>query len=163
MTVTPAMAMKRRQVRLEQVSDLRREVELICTHRVRTLGEWNEAQILDHVAKLIEFAYAGFPFRAPWIVRVLARRLLLSRCMRKGFKPGFKLPASARILLPDPDITLAAAAARMGAVLARLERGEPMTHPSPVFGPLTHDQWVRLQLRHAEHHFSFILPEEQPR
>jgi hypothetical protein len=34
-------------------------------------------------------------------------------------------------------------------------RDTPPTMNNPVFGPLTHDQWVQLNLRHAELHLSF--------
>lgn len=154
--------MERRQLRFAEVSDLRRELETICTHRVKTLGAWNEAQIVQHVTRLMEFSYNGFPFRAPWYARLIARRFL-PRFLNKGFTPGFKLPSRAGALLPDDAVTLAAAAAQMAALLGRLERGEPMSQPSPIFGPLTHEQWVQLHLRHAEHHFSFVIIEEQSR
>lgn len=152
------MAVKRRPLHLSDVAELRTEVEAICTRPVRTLGNWTEAQIVQHVARMMEFAYAGFPFKASRYVRPVAR-LYLPRLLRKGFTPSFRLPERARALLPDDAVSLAQAAAQMGAVLGRLDRGEPMTQPHPLFGVLSPEQWVQLHLRHAEHHFSFVILE----
>lgn len=151
--------MERRKLQLASIADLRRETEAICTRPVRTVGAWTESQIVQHVARLIQFSYDGFPFRAPWFLRLIARRLL-PHFLERGFKPGIHLPARARPLLPDETVTLEAAAGQIRAMLERLERGDRITNPSPIFGPLTHEQWVRLHLRHAEHHFSFVIPEE---
>jgi hypothetical protein len=47
---------------------------------------------------------------------------------------------------------------RYRAALERLAREAP-TQPNVVFGPLTHDQWIKLNLRHAELHLSFCQPQ----
>jgi hypothetical protein len=39
-------------------------------------------------------------------------------------------------------------------VLERLRR-EPPTGPHVIFGRLPHEDWIKLQLRHAELHLSF--------
>ena len=44
--------------------------------------------------------------------------------------------------------------------MARIEGGERMSKPSPVFGPMTHEEWEQLHCRHAELHFSFIHKDE---
>ena len=41
--------------------------------------------------------------------------------------------------------------------IQRLEKTPPPM-PSPVFGPMTHDEWKRLAMRHAELHLSFFKP-----
>ena len=38
----------------------------------------------------------------------------------------------------------------------RVLAGDRMTHPSPIFEKLTHDEWVTLQLGHCSMHLSFI-------
>jgi hypothetical protein len=38
-------------------------------------------------------------------------------------------------------------------------RGECPANVSPVFGRLTHGEWVQLNLRHAELHLGFLVPE----
>jgi hypothetical protein len=48
--------------------------------------------------------------------------------------------------------------ARLQAAYHRLATETP-THTSPVFGPLTHQQWIKFHLRHAELHLSFFHPQ----
>jgi hypothetical protein len=65
-----------------------------------------------------------------------------------------KLPGGTVGLEPmDPDEGLR----RFRAALDRLRATAP-TMPNPVFGPLTHEQWIQLSLRHAELHLSFQCP-----
>ena len=51
-----------------------------------------------------------------------------------------------------------AGANRFRAGFARLKADCP-TCNNPVFGVLTHDQWIQLNLRHAELHLSFQIPQ----
>jgi hypothetical protein len=55
-----------------------------------------------------------------------------------------------------PGVTFEDGMARMRSALARLERGERMSHPSPWLGPLTHDQWIRINLSHTQMHLGFM-------
>jgi len=36
---------------------------------------------------------------------------------------------------------------------------EPPASPNVIFGHLTHAEWTALQLRHAELHLGFLIPE----
>jgi hypothetical protein len=49
-------------------------------------------------------------------------------------------------------------ASRLRRAIDRLERDQSPPHPSPVFGPMSHDEWIRLNLRHAELHLGFLHP-----
>ena len=46
---------------------------------------------------------------------------------------------------------------RFRAAMDRLRTTAPAA-PNPVFGRLTHEQWIQLNLRHAELHLGFHLP-----
>jgi hypothetical protein len=54
-------------------------------------------------------------------------------------------------------ITAQEALEQLRKAVARL-RAEKMTARHPVFGRITHDEWARLHLRHAELHLSFAVP-----
>jgi hypothetical protein len=153
----------RRVVRLETLDDLAAEVERVVRQaeagRVRTLGNWTAAQVLQHVGRLVEFALDGFSFVYPWPTRLLVCLLRLVSwrwLVALAFRPGYRNPPAAAALEPDPGVTLPEAAAYLRRQLGRLAEGERMTHPSPAEGPLTHEQWVYVQLRHAELHLSFL-------
>jgi hypothetical protein len=47
---------------------------------------------------------------------------------------------------------------RMRRVMERLKVEAP-TMPHSLFGPLTHEEWIASQLRHAELHLGFLAPE----
>ena len=51
-----------------------------------------------------------------------------------------------------------AAVARLGRSIDRVLSGARMEAPSPIFGPLTHAEWMALQCRHSELHLSFLHP-----
>jgi hypothetical protein len=47
---------------------------------------------------------------------------------------------------------------RYRSALERLKKETP-TAPNVIFGALTHEEWIALNLRHAELHLGFLLPE----
>ena len=75
--------------------------------------------------------------------------------LRHGMRPGFKLPRRFAFLQPEPAVSWGQAVDDLRAAVDRAETHR-MTHPSPVFGRLSHEQWVRLHCRHAEMHFGFL-------
>lgn len=159
-TNSAARVAGRRHVQLRSVADLRREVEAIIAAAqngtIRAGGNWSAPQILRHVAQVIAFSYDGFPSRPPWPIRWMGRlwfRLRRRQVLEKPFPPGFR---TMNEMLPEPDVSLERAAAQFRALLLRLEAGEPIVRASPLFGKLTHTEWMQLHLRHAELHFSFI-------
>jgi hypothetical protein len=108
----------------------------------------------------MEFSFGGFPFRYPrpvrWparLLRVLSWRWLLAL----AFRPGFRNPPVAEALEPDPGVSLAEAVRYVRGQLERLSSGERMTAANPSMGPLSHEQWVEVHLRHAELHLSFLV------
>jgi hypothetical protein len=157
----------RRSVRLRTAADLAAEVQRVAeaatAGRVRTLGSWSPAQILWHVGRLIELSFDGFPFRYPWPVRWVARllRMLSWRwLLALAFRPGFRNPPVAQALEPGPAVPLAEAVRYVRDQLERISSGEQMTAANPSMGPLSHEQWVELHLRHAELHLSFLRFEQ---
>lgn len=156
----------RRVVRLRTLDDLLADADRVVAaanaSRAQPAGNWSAAQILQHVGRLIEFSFDGFPFQYPatyrWssrLVRLISWRWLLAL----AFRPGFRNPPAAAALEPDPGVTLADAAAYLRRQVGRVQSGERMTAASPAEGPVSHEQWVTAHLRHAELHFSFVLLE----
>ena len=72
----PHTTPRRRNVRFESIDDLAEEIDrLVAAQREGHLvanGNWTPAQILDHLARFMEFSYEGFPFRASWPVRAVS-------------------------------------------------------------------------------------------
>jgi hypothetical protein len=157
----------RRAVQFDSVEALNAEIDrIVAAHaagRLRATGNWTSAQIFEHVARLIEFSYDGFPFRAAWHVRAVshvAKWIAWKPFVRFALRPGHKLKGGEQALLPDANADFAAATARLRAALVRIERGERMLQPSPYEGSISHEQWIYGHLRHAELHLSFLQLDE---
>jgi hypothetical protein len=94
--------------------------------------------------------------RPPWWMRAMMP------LMKGGFLNN-KLPAGVRI--PDaPSGTFGVepmptdeALQQLKPALERMERERP-TLQNPMFGHMSHDDWIKLNLRHAELHLSFFHP-----
>ncbi|MEO0963711.1 MAG: DUF1569 domain-containing protein [Planctomycetota bacterium] len=151
----------RREVRYGTLDDALADVEaLVAAGPVRALGNWTAAMNVQHVAFPIGFAVDGYPPEAaktPFLVKTMMR-LMKNRVLEKGFGPGIKPPPDiAKTFAPDPDVTMDAALELFRANLAAA-RQRGMAQPNPLLGRLTPDEYERFNCRHAELHFSFIVP-----
>ncbi len=127
-----------------------------------TTGNWSIGQIGDHCARFIRFAIDGFEGRAPGPVRFFARLLLLKKAVGdEPISPGFQLPKKASSMLPTPGITDEEGLGELRKQIKRVLAGKAMTQDSPLLGPLTHEQWTRLQCKHCALHLGFIDPGNQ--
>jgi len=145
--------------RFESLEDILAHVEAVDPQRVVARGGWTPAQVVEHVATLIEFSIDGFPFKGPAPLRLIGR-LLKRHTLQRGIKPGIKFPRTfAPYLNPPADVTWTQALEHLCQLVQRLRRGETMDAPSPIFGPMTDPQWRALHCRHAELHFSFLAEE----
>lgn len=128
-----------------------------------TTGNWTPGQNFEHLGKFLEFAYDGFPTKAPPPVRWIGRLMFKKKATQteEPIPSGFKLPRQASALLPRDDITDRDGLAYLRAQIARVQHGETMTQTSPLLGKLTHEEWVTLQRKHMALHLSFLHPDGQ--
>jgi hypothetical protein len=154
----------RRTLRFESINQVMVEVDRLAeaehAGRLRRLGNWTLGQTLAHLAAWAEYGYTGVPLQVPfflrWVLR-LRKRTFLYGPMRAGVRiPGVE----GGTLATDP-VPLDEGLGRFRSVMARLQAEAP-TAPSPVFGSLTHDESIALNLRHAELHLGFLIPEQAP-
>ena len=157
---------ERRKLRFESVDDALGEagrlVESERAGRLGRVGNWSLGQSLGHLATWANFAFEGYPsaVRAPLPVRMILR-LMRGRILNEGMMSGVKIrgiPEGTLGLDPmDPDEGLR----RFRAAMERLRSTAP-TIDNPAFGRLTHEQWIQLNLRHAELHLGNLLPQASP-
>jgi hypothetical protein len=151
-----------RTLKFTSLDDIRREAERIAAAEragaLRRSGNWTAGQTFGHLAAWIDFAFDGYPpqIRPPWFVRALAP-LAKGRFLSKPLPRGFRIPKVEGGTVATEPLTLDEGLSRLTAALDRLERSAP-THPNPVFGPLTHEQWKQAHLRHAELHLGYLHP-----
>lgn len=150
----------RREVHYDSIDAFLADAEHLAHVNHHTVGKWTYAQILDHLARSMRCGFDGYGFRAPWFVRCLIAPLIKNSFLTKPMKAGFKLPRKlAAVLLPADDVDLQSALESLRQVIARSKRETP-TAEHPAFGKLAGQEWTSLNLRHAELHMSFAVPDE---
>lgn len=158
MAVNTAKVSGRRTLRFQTLEEMLADVENLAGVPTRTLGNWSFGQILDHVAMWLEFPLDGFPITIPWYIRWLVwpfKGTMIRSAMRPGFNWGER---EAKLVTPQREVSVGEGLARLRRVIARW-RSEQPKYPSPLLGKLTPQQWEQFQLRHAEHHLSYVVPE----
>lgn len=159
-TSPPWDSVARRTLRFASLDDVlaeaRRLMEAAQAGRLSYAGRWTLARMLNHLAVWMEYAYTEAPLKVPffmrWLLRPMKRRMLTT-----SMKSGLRLPKVQGGTLGIEDVPLEQAVRRFEAALGRL-KSEPPTRAHPLFGRMTHDEWIALHLRHAELHLSFAVP-----
>ncbi len=148
----------RRELHFADLAAIARDVESVTAGPHHTTGNWTSGQIVEHLAVMFRIANHGSTVKLPWPVRVMGRVLKALKVHRRTIKPGLKLPPRVeREFVPPPGVELAAAKRHLLDEIA-VAQERPMSHPSPLFGRMSHADWVALHCRHAELHLSFIQP-----
>jgi hypothetical protein len=149
-----------RQVQFTTIDDVLAEVERIRQAdregRLDTSGNWTAGQILAHVAAWIEYGYSGYPVKAPPFPFNYVLRWMGKRILKNGMKPGVRIPGAKNGTFGQDEITVAEGVERLQLAFLKLKKGEQCSHDSPAFGPMSHEDRIRLNLRHAELHLGFI-------
>ena len=151
---------ERRILRFESLDQVLAEVERLAeaerAGRLRRLGNWTLGQALGHLASWAEYSYTGAPLKAPffvkWFLRLRKRKFLYG-----PMRAGVRIPRVPGGTLGTEPMPLEEAALRLRRVMERLKSEAP-TAPNVIFGPLKHEEWIALTLRHAELHLGFHIP-----
>jgi hypothetical protein len=106
----------------------------------------------------------GFP-PMPWFVRVLigAMRILRGKALYRQFVASQRMAnnsptAPQSVHKPNSDAT--ASVQRLTKAIDRLKSHRGDIHPSPLFGALTKDELIALQMAHCAHHLRFLEPNQ---
>jgi len=152
----------RRKLHFQSLDDVLDDLDAIESadqqERLRVTGNWTAGQIMAHLAAWIEYGYNGFPIKSPPLPIRWLLRLMLPGILRKGMKRGVRIPGVTGGTTGADDGSTSQGIQRLRLAIERL-RSEPAKFPSPAFGPMSEADRIRLQLRHAELHLSFIAIE----
>jgi hypothetical protein len=86
---------------------------------------------------------------------MIAGTFLKRRILKKGLKPGFRLPQRAAQVLVPEEISADAALDHLRRSVGRL-KSEMKRSPHPFLGSMKIEESNCLNLRHAELHMSFV-------
>jgi hypothetical protein len=158
--VDTAKVANRRILRFESIDQVLAEVDGLAeserARRLKRLGNWTLGQSLGHLATWAEYSYTGAPLKPPFFIRWILR-LQKQRFLHGSMRPGVRIPGIPGGTLATEPMPLDEALPRMHRVLERLKSEAPAA-PNIIFGPLTHEEWIAINLRHAELHLSFQVP-----
>jgi hypothetical protein len=153
---------QRRKLRFESLDELEAEIDRIVAAdaegRLRTTGNWTVGQVFGHLAAWINYGWEGYPFPTPpWFVRFFLK-LMRTKYLRDGMPAGVRIPNADGGTYGIERLSTADGAARLRAAIDRLRSGEAARYDSPAFGPMSQEERIALNLRHAELHLSFLHP-----
>ena len=150
----------RRKLRFDTIDQVLAEVDRLVeaerAGKLERLGNWTLGQTLGHLACWAEYAYSGIPMKTPLFIRWILRSRK-QKFIHEPMRAGVKIPGVPGGTLATDPVPLNEALERLQRVLARL-RSEPPTLVHPIFGVLSHDEWIAINLRHAELHLGFHVP-----
>jgi hypothetical protein len=152
----------RRSLDLSDLDAVIRDAESLLAHCYDKAGHWDLAQVCGHVTDWMSYPLDGFP-TSPlpiqvmlWLMRVTVGKRKLRAILetRSISSNSPTLPKT----IPASGGDEAAAVARLGEVVRRLCNHAGSFHASPVFGDMDHETLIKLNVTHATHHLSFLVP-----
>lgn len=151
----------RRKLQFQSIDDVFADIDKVvaAAHAgtVQSLGNWKPGQVFAHLAAWIEYGYVGYPVKTPWFIAFILKRLLKG-ILKNGMRPGVRIPGLSAGTTGQDDQPVDEAAERLKRAFLRLKNGEQCPHDSPAFGSMSHEDRIKLNLRHAELHLSFLQP-----
>lgn len=154
MTVVTKKVEGRRTVHYDSLNDLLADAERMSNSNVHTIGNWSLGQILKHLAMSLDSSIDGTGFRLPAPMRLVMRVLMKHKFLNVALPPGFKTTAK---FTPGETTTEAGLSALQTAIERQRHESSRIDHPA--FGKLTNQEWENFNLRHAEMHMSFVIPD----
>jgi hypothetical protein len=153
-----------RDLKFAEMDDIVRDSERLLSRGYDKAGTWDLAQVCGHIANWMTYPLDGFP-KAPVPIRVILRllratvgRAKFEQYLRDGMPAGKPtMPQS----VPPPGGDPAAAVEKLRSAVAKWKAYTGEVHPSPLFGRMTKDEATKLQLVHAAHHMSFLVPRDK--
>ena len=147
----------RRPLSFASIPDALAEIDRIVAAdkqgTLKRLGNWSAGRNFHHVATWINYAYDGYPpnLRPPWIIKFIIRTFMKNKFFKGPMPGGVKIPGVPNGTLGTEETSTDVGAAELRRAFERLQASCP-TQENVLFGKLTHDEWIRMNLRHAELH-----------
>jgi hypothetical protein len=152
--------MARRELTFETLDQAVADAEMLLTTGYEKTGKWDLSQVCQHMTDWLSYPIDGFP-KPPipiaamlWVIKkTVGRKKLESYLATQSFPAGKPtMPQTVHSTTNDAD-----AVAKLKIAALRFDKHGGPIAPSPLFGEMTKDEAVRLQLVHLAHHLSFLV------
>lgn len=153
----------RRRLKFADLHEAVRDAETLRERGYRRAGKWDLSQACGHLAQWIDFPIDGFPSPPTllkpvlFVMRHTVGPIAARRVIAKGEMPDNAPTMSQTVPAPGGDES--AAVDRLRRAVERFESYQGPFQPSHLFGQLSRDEWMRVQLIHCAHHLGFLIPE----
>jgi hypothetical protein len=155
-------AKDRRRLRFENFGAALQDAESLADAErrgaLRTTGNWTLGQSLGHLGFWARAPYDGYPpMPVPPLILRLMVPLIKNRILNQGMVPGIRIGRVEGGTFGTEVLPAQRALDELRAAYNRLTARDPGIK-NPFFGSLSHGDWIKLNLRHAELHQSFFHP-----
>lgn len=150
----------RNKLEFERLDDAVAYIETLLKDGYEQSGKWNLGQCCEHLNYWITFPVEGFPNPGPfmgtvmWLMKVTVGQSQLRSILENGFKDG--IPTMPTTVVASVHSDDQQSFKKLRASIQRFMDYDGPIAPSPLFGELSKDVATKLQLRHFEHHLSFL-------
>jgi uncharacterized protein DUF1569 len=152
-----------RSLGFKSLDDVLGEAERLATAeragKIRRTGNWTTGQVFGHLSTWMDFPYDGYPpdMKPPWVIRSILK--LQKKKFVVGPMPrGVRIPGQKEGTKGTDPLSLDEGLSRLRRSCERM-RGTAPTIDNPIFGALTHEEWIAINLRHAELHLGYLHPQ----
>ena len=157
------MSGQRRQLKFENLDQVTEQINRLLTGGYTKTGNWDLSQVCRHLHDWMRYSLDGYPQAAApirlvlWLMKTTSGRRQFERVIKQGFKD--KLPTMPNTVHKAGADDDQAAVEELTGTINRLKNSNGPIVPSPLYGPMTYDEAVQLQLAHCAHHLSFLNPQ----
>lgn len=150
---------ERRIIVFHSFDEVVADAERLAAGEVRTTGQHSFGQILEHLSRTHDLTTGRVQGpRPPWYMRLIIPFIKPMILKDQPVKPGFKLPPDAEAFFwEEGDVDVAQALAHLKDSVEYYHSHGPLPK-HPMFGKMTSQQNLSLNLRHAALHLSFVHP-----
>ena len=154
--------MQPRDIRFSKLSEVQADLKKLASNNYTKTAEWDLSQVAEHLADWMTFPIDGFP-KSPWFINIVIgiMRVTQGKSLYQKFAKTQQMPIGQPTIpstVYPPNSQSAPSVARLSKAIDRLSAHCGPIHPSPLFGELSYDELVALQLAHCAHHLSFLVP-----
>ena len=155
---------QRRTVAFENLDEVIEDVRKLLDSGYSASGDWNLSQVCGHLNDWMQFPMDGYPKVAVpirallWLMKVTVGRRQLNRILESGFR--VKTPTMPQTVHAADAQMDAAAVEQLVETINRFKKYDGPIATSPVFGELSAEEALQLQLQHCAHHLSFLTPDK---